>query len=118
MGRFTPSLPEQKAKEEYIEEALQQGYIRLSTSPAASSFLIVAKKDGSLHPCIDYRSLNKMTVKFRYPLPLVPAVLEHLRRDTMFTKLDLSSAYNLIWILDLDNKCTISSICGLCVISV
>ncbi len=54
-GRIYPlSLPEQKAMEEYIEEALQQGYIRPSTSPAASSFFIVAKKVGGLQHCIDY----------------------------------------------------------------
>ncbi|XP_048028346.1 receptor-type tyrosine-protein phosphatase H-like [Megalobrama amblycephala] len=65
-GRIYPlSVPEEKAMEEYIEEALNQGYIRLSTSPAASSFFLVAKKDGGLRPCIDYRSLNKITVKFR-----------------------------------------------------
>ncbi len=96
-GRIYPlSIPEQKAMEEYIEEALQQGYIRPSTSPAASSFLFVAKKDGGLRPCIDYRALNKITVKFRYPLPLIPAALEQLHRARVFTKLDLHSAYNLI----------------------
>ncbi len=96
-GKIYPlSLPKQKAMEEYIEEALQQGYIRPSTSPAASSFFFVAKKDGGLRPCIDYRALNKITVKFRYPLPLIPAALEHLRGAIIFTKLDLRSAYNLI----------------------
>ncbi len=95
-GKIYPlSLPEQKAMEEYIEEALKQGYIVSSTSPAASSFF-VAKKDGGLRPCIDYRKLNEITVKFRYPLPLVPAALEQLRGATIFTKLDLRSAYNLI----------------------
>ncbi|XP_026093254.1 uncharacterized protein LOC113065934 [Carassius auratus] len=75
--------------EEYIKEVLAQGYIRTSTSSAASSFFFVEKKDGGLRPCIDYQALNNLTVKFRYPLPLVPAALEHLRGATMFTKLDL-----------------------------
>ncbi|XP_048039405.1 uncharacterized protein LOC125264212 [Megalobrama amblycephala] len=66
------------------------------------SFFFVAKKDGGLRPCIDYRALNKITVKFRYPLPLVPAALEHLRGATVFTKLDLRSAYNLIRIREGD----------------
>ncbi len=102
-GKIYPlSLPEQKAMEEYIEEALHQGYIRPSTSPAASNFFFVAKKDGGLRPCIDYRALNKLTVKFRYPLPLVPAALEHLRGATVFSKLDLRSAYNLIRIREGD----------------
>ncbi|KAK3512423.1 hypothetical protein QTP70_009845 [Hemibagrus guttatus] len=96
-GKIYPlSVPEEKAMEEYIEEALAQGYIHPSTSPAASSFFFVAKKDGGLRPCIDYRALNYITVKFRYPLPLVQAALEHLRGATVFTKLDLRSAYNLI----------------------
>lgn len=57
--------------EEYIQEALQQGFIHPSTSPVASSFFFVAKKDGSLHPCIDYCTLNSQTVKFAYPLPII-----------------------------------------------
>ncbi|KAK3535798.1 hypothetical protein QTP70_021111 [Hemibagrus guttatus] len=102
-GKIYPlSSPEEKAMEEYIEEALAQGYIRSSTSPAASSFFFVAKKDGGLRPCIDYRALNQITVKFRYPLPLIPAALEHLRGATVFTKLDLRSAYNLIRIREGD----------------
>ncbi|MGL6083496.1 MAG: reverse transcriptase domain-containing protein [Gammaproteobacteria bacterium] len=60
-----------------------------------AGFFFVEKKDRSLRPCIDYRILNKATVKFRYPLPLVPAALENLRQATIFTKLDLRSAYNL-----------------------
>ncbi|XP_016366290.1 RNA-directed DNA polymerase homolog [Sinocyclocheilus rhinocerous] len=84
--------------DEYIEEALQQGYICLPKSPAASSFFFVTKKDGGLWPCIDYRTLNKINVKFRYPLPLIPASLEQLHGATIFTKLNLHSAYNLIWI--------------------
>ncbi|KAK3545517.1 hypothetical protein QTP70_007758 [Hemibagrus guttatus] len=99
---YSLSLPEEKAMEEYIAEALAQGYIRPSTSPAASSFFFVAKKDGGLRPCIDYRALNKITVKFRYPLPLVPAALERLRGATVFSKLDLRSAYNLIRIREGD----------------
>ncbi|KAK3568755.1 hypothetical protein QTP86_016279 [Hemibagrus guttatus] len=102
-GRIYPlSIPEEKAMEEYIKEALEQGYIRPSTSSAASSFFFVAKKDGGLRPCIDYCALNRITVKFRYPLPLVPAALEHLRGATLFTKLDLRSAYNLIRIREGD----------------
>ncbi len=102
-GRIYPlSIPEQKAMEEYIEEALEQEYIRPSTSPAASSFFFMAKKNSGLRPCIDYRALNKITVKFRYPLPLVPAALEQLRGARIFTKLDLRSAYNLIRIREGD----------------
>ncbi|KAK3520690.1 hypothetical protein QTP70_030553, partial [Hemibagrus guttatus] len=102
-GRIYPlSIPEEKAMEEYIKEALAQGYIRPSTSPAASSFFFVVKKDEGLRPCIDYRALNQITVKFRYPLPLVPAALEHYRGATVFNKSDLRSTYNLIRIREGD----------------
>ncbi|KAL0150990.1 hypothetical protein M9458_053717 [Cirrhinus mrigala] len=63
-------IPEQKAMDDYIKEALQQGFSHPSTSPAASSFFFVGKKDAGLRPCIDYRCLNSQTVKFPYPLPL------------------------------------------------
>ncbi|KAK3511178.1 hypothetical protein QTP70_032223, partial [Hemibagrus guttatus] len=99
---YSLSIPEERAMEEYIQEALSQGYIRPSTSPAASSFFFVAKKDGGLRPCIDYRALNQITVKFRYPLPLVPSALERLCGATVFTKLDLRSTYNLIRIREGD----------------
>ncbi|KAL0152686.1 hypothetical protein M9458_052409 [Cirrhinus mrigala] len=96
-GKVYPlSLPERQAMEEYVAEALAQGFIQPSTSPAASSFFFVAKKDGGLRPCIDYRTLNEQTVKFAYPLPLIPSTLEELRQAKVFSKLDLRSAYNLI----------------------
>lgn len=63
--------------DEYIEEALKQGFIQMSISPyAASSFFFIAKKDGGLRSCIDYRALNDQTIKYCYPLPLVPMLPE------------------------------------------
>ncbi|KAK3524658.1 hypothetical protein QTP86_000497 [Hemibagrus guttatus] len=98
-GRIYPlSLPESKAMEEYIEMLLAAGHIRPSMSPAATGFFSVGKKDGGLRPCIDYRGLNAITVRYPYPLPLVPAALEQLRGARVFTKLDLRSAYNLVHI--------------------
>ncbi|KAK3520052.1 hypothetical protein QTP70_011975 [Hemibagrus guttatus] len=84
--------------EDYIEGALAAGHIRPSTSPAAAGFFFVGKKDGGLQPCIDYRGLNAITVRYPYPLPLVPVALEQLRGVRVFTKLDLQSAYNLVCI--------------------
>lgn len=73
-GQVYPlSIPEQKAMEEYVEKALFQCYIHPSMSPAASSFFFVAKKGGGLGPCINYRALNKITIKNQYPLPLSPS---------------------------------------------
>ncbi|KAI2666704.1 Transposon Tf2-6 polyprotein [Labeo rohita] len=96
------SRTEDQAMEEYINKALDSGIIRPSTSPAAAGFFFVGKKDGGLRPCIDYRGLNNVTVKFRYPLPLVSLALEQLREATIYTKLDLRSAYNLIRIKEGD----------------
>ncbi len=98
---FSLSQPESEAMRTYIEE-LAKGFIRPSTSPASAGFFFVKKKDGGLRPCIDYRSLNDITIKFRYPLPLVPSALEQLRSARYFTKLDLRSAYNLIRIREGD----------------
>ncbi|KAI2644120.1 Transposon Tf2-8 polyprotein [Labeo rohita] len=98
-GRVYPlSNPERQAMEEYVKEALAQGFIQPSTSPATSSFFFVGKKDGGLRPCIDYRQLNSQIIQQPYPLPLVPATLEELRGARIFTKLDLRSAYNLVCI--------------------
>ncbi|KAK3506748.1 hypothetical protein QTP70_023746 [Hemibagrus guttatus] len=102
-GRIYPlSLPESEAMEDYIEGALAAGHIRPSTSPAAAGFFFVEKKDRGLCPCIDYRGLNAITVRYPYPLPLVPAALEQLRGARVFTKLDLRSAYNLVRIREGD----------------
>ncbi len=102
-GRVYPlSIPVHKAMEEYIKEALNQGYIRPSSSPAASSFFFVGKKDGGLRPCIDYQALNTQTVKLPYRLPLIPATLEEPHAARIFSKLDLCSAYNLVRIWEGD----------------
>ncbi|KAI2658093.1 Transposon Tf2-6 polyprotein [Labeo rohita] len=96
-GRIFPlSHTESEAMNTYIQEELAKGFIRPSTSPASAGFFFIKEKDGGLRPCIDYRGLNEVTIKYRYPLPLVPAALEQLRSPKIFTKLDLRSAYNLI----------------------
>ncbi|KAI2655842.1 Transposon Tf2-6 polyprotein [Labeo rohita] len=96
-GRIFPlSQAESEAMHKYIQEELAKGFITPSTSPASAGFFFVKKKDGGLRPCIDYRGLNEVTIKYRYPLPLVPSALEQLRSAKYFTKLDLRSAYNLV----------------------
>ncbi|KAL0157145.1 hypothetical protein M9458_048391, partial [Cirrhinus mrigala] len=115
-GRIYPlSQPETAAMERYIEEELAKGFIRPSTSPASAGFFFVKKKDGGLRPCIDYRPLNEVTIKYRYPLPLVPPALEQLRSARFYTKLDLRLAYNLIRIRERDEwKTAFSTASGHC----
>ena len=80
----------------YLDEHLDKGFIRSSNSPAGAPILFVRKKDGSLRLCVDYRGLNCITKKNRYPLPLIDTLLDRLRSSRLFTKLDLRGAYNLI----------------------
>ena len=87
---------------DYIIDALRLGLIRPSTSPAAAPFFFVGKKDGGLRPCIDYRGLNNITRKNKYPLPLMSTAFERLQGATVFTKLDLRNAYHLVRIRDGD----------------
>ncbi|CAJ0934476.1 unnamed protein product [Ranitomeya imitator] len=96
-GRIYPLSPaETQAMSEYIQENLAKGFIRKSSSPAGAGFFFVKKKDSSLRPCIDYRGLNNITVKNKYPLPLIPELFDRLRGAQIFTKLDLRGAYNLV----------------------
>jgi hypothetical protein len=80
----------------YIDENLEKGFIRPSTSSAASPILFVPKKDGSLRLCVDYRQLNSITIKDRYALPLIHELHDRIRGCTHFTTLDMRGAYNLI----------------------
>ena len=83
------NLDEQKALDEFLEENLKSGQIRPSNSPMASPFFFVKKKDGTLQPVQDYRKLNEMTIKNRYPLPLIQELIDKLKDSTCFTKLDV-----------------------------
>lgn len=77
-GRIFPlSERELEVLKEYVNENLKRGFIRPSSSPAGAGIFFV-EKDHSLHPCVDYRELNKVMVKNRYPLPLVPELFQRL----------------------------------------
>ena len=86
----------------YIDDSLAAGIIRPSSSPAGAGFFFVDKKDKSLRPCIDYRGLNDITIKNRYPLPLIASAFESLQGAKWFTKLDLRNAYHLVRIREGD----------------
>lgn len=96
------SEPEHKAMEAYIQDFLTAGIIHPSSSPAGAGFFFVENKNKTLWPCIDYRVLNDITVKNRYPLLLISSVLlfEQLQGAIIFTKLDLRNAYHLVRICE------------------
>ena len=76
-----------------LEELLKKGYIRPSVSPWGAPMLFVKKKDGTLRLCIDYRKLNKETVKNKYPLPRIDDLFDQLRGAKVFSKIDLRLGY-------------------------
>ena len=78
----------------YIETNLANKFIRPSKSPAGTPILFDRKSDGSLRLCVDYRGPNNLTIKNRYPMPLIGESLDRLRRAKQFTQLDLTSAYH------------------------
>lgn len=82
----------------FIDENIRRGFIAPSNSPYAASVLFVKKKSGELRLCVDYRALNKITKKDRYPLPLISELLDSPRRAKVYTKLDLRHAYHLVQI--------------------
>ncbi|GAA5895480.1 hypothetical protein JCM6882_006265 [Rhodosporidiobolus microsporus] len=72
----------------YVEDNLRSGFIRPSTSPVGAPILFVKKKDGTLRLCVDYRNLNSVTLKNKYPLPLISEALDRLSGAKFFTKID------------------------------
>ncbi|KAA0067962.1 ty3-gypsy retrotransposon protein [Cucumis melo var. makuwa] len=85
-----------------LQELLDKGFIRSSVSPWGVPVLFVKKKDGSMRLCIDYRELNKVTVKNCYPLPRIDDLFDQLQRATIFSKIDLRSSYHQLRIRDSD----------------
>ncbi|KAK9395825.1 PEG10: Retrotransposon-derived protein PEG10 [Crotalus adamanteus] len=91
---YSLSEPELAALRDFIDKNLRKGFIRPSTSPLAAPVLFM-KKSGELRLCCDYRKLSAITIRNRYPLPLIPE-LERLCQAKIFIKLDLWGAYNLV----------------------
>ncbi len=85
---------EQAELDKFLDENLSSGRIRPSKSPMASPFFFVKKKDGKLRPIQDYRKLNEMTIKNRYPLPLISELMDKLWGAKYFSKLDIRWSYN------------------------
>jgi len=96
------SLVERNSLDTWIDEELRKGYICPFTSPIAAPFFFVKKYNGSLQPVIDYRALNAITVKNRYPIPRIADLIESLSKASIFTKIDLRWEYNNVCIRERD----------------
>jgi hypothetical protein len=108
------SVEELKELKKQLTELQEAGYIRLSSSPWGAPVLFVQKKDGSQRMCVDYRSLNDVTIKNKYSLPRIDDLLDQMRGAREFPKIDLRSGYHQMKIMTSDiPKTTFSTRYGL-----
>ena len=101
LGTKTISIPsyrmapaELKELKAQLEELLSKGFIRPNTSPWGAPVLFVKKKDGSLRLCIDYRQLNRVTIRNQYPLPRIDELFDQLHGSRVYSKIDLRSGHH------------------------
>ncbi|GJU58504.1 putative reverse transcriptase domain-containing protein [Tanacetum coccineum] len=98
--RLAPSKMQELSDQ--LQELADRGFIRPSTSPWRAPVLFVKKKDRSFRMCIDYRELNKLTVKNRYPLPKINDLFDQLQGSSVYSKIDLRSGYHQLRVRDED----------------
>nr|GFB40569.1 putative reverse transcriptase domain-containing protein [Tanacetum cinerariifolium] len=98
--RLAPS--EMKKLAEQLKELSDKGFIRPSSLPWGAPVLFIKKKDGSFRMCIDYRELNKLTVKNRYPLPRIDDLFDQLQGSSVYSKIDLRSGYHQLRVREED----------------
>ena len=91
---YSLSPEELKVLREYIHEHLRKGFIQHSQSPCAAPILFAKKPDGTLRLCVDYRGLNQITIRNRYPLPLINELFDRVRGTKYFTKFDVRDGYH------------------------
>ena len=94
------SVPKLTELNMQLKELLDKGYVRPSVSPWGASVLFVKKKDGTMRMCMDYRQLNKLTVKNKYPLSRIDDLFDQVKGATVFSKIDLRFGYHQIRIKD------------------
>jgi len=96
MAPYRMALAKVVELKKQIEDLLEKKFIRPSASPRGALILLVKKKDGSSRLCVDYRKLNKLTIKNEYPLPRIDDLLDQLRGAAVFSKIDLRYGYHQI----------------------
>jgi hypothetical protein len=99
---YPMSQPELAELKRQLDELIEKGYIEPSTSPYSAPILFVKKKTGELRMCIDYRGLNKITIKNKYPLPHISELLDRLDRVEYVSSIDLNSAYYQVRVAEQD----------------
>ncbi|XP_058784020.1 uncharacterized protein LOC131658779 [Vicia villosa] len=97
---FTIDLVPELKKQ--LEDLLEKKFVRPSVSPWGAPLLLVKKKDGSMRLCVDYKQLNKVTIKNKYPLPRIDDLMDQLVGASVFSKIDLRSGYHQIKVKDED----------------
>ena len=108
MAPYRMSASELAELKKQLEDLLDKKFVRPSVSPWGAPVLLVKKKDGSMRLCIDYRQLNKVTIKNRYPLPRIDDLMDQLVGARVFSKIDLRSGYHQIKVKDEDMQKTAS----------
>jgi hypothetical protein len=103
---YSMSQDELRVLRKYLDDNLSKGFIRASTSPVASPVIFVKKPGGSLRFCVDYRALNAVTIKNRYPIPLIQETLSRLSKAKYYTKLNIIAAFNRLRIAEGDEWLT------------
>ncbi|GKC14890.1 hypothetical protein Tco_1011672 [Tanacetum coccineum] len=98
--RLAPSKMHELSNQ--LQELADRGFIQPSTSPWGAPVLFVKKKDGSFRMCIDYRELNKLTVKNHYPLLRIDDLLDQLQGSSVYSKINLRSGYHQLKVRDED----------------
>jgi hypothetical protein len=91
---YRMSLDELKGLKKQLTGLQEAEYIRSNSSPCGAPVLFVQKKDGSQEMCVDYRTLNDVTVKNKYPLPCIEDLFDQMRGARVFSKIDLRSGYH------------------------
>lgn len=99
---YRMSTPKLVGLKMQLLELLDKKYIWLSVSPWGKPMLLIKNKDGTMRLCIDYKQLNKVTIKNKYPLPIIDDLFDQMRGSKVFSKIDLRSWYHQVWIKEED----------------